>query len=165
MRRTAPIVIGCALILLLGVAEAIASDAGPPSPPNSKNTGPAVNGTILISGPVPGTFGTFAIRLVKGTLQSGAMVISTRVIHYGQGCTIDPAVIANRFLGGPSMTGGLLSQYFDDSAVLTEIFAELGLTIGVAQPIITDVNNAVCSPNNSTGALSLDVTIQFNVPK
>lgn len=165
LSRSASVVVGCALILLLGVAEAIAGAAGGP-PANSKNTGPAVSGTILIGAPGSSTQGLFAIRLAKGTLRSGAAVTSSRVNNYGVGCTTDPDILANRFLGGPATPGGLLSQYFDNPAVLTEIFQELGITIGSSlQPVVTDVENAVCSPANLGGTLSLDVTVQFVIPR
>src|SRR5262249_32825306 len=136
--------------------------------------------TILISYGGPSstevfTENTFAIRLKKGTLQSGAVVLSNLVqVQLSKGgCTTDPTVIARRFLGGPGTPGGLLKSYFDDPTVLIEIFSELGIAINLGQnpslplyqPIITDVANAVCSPVSSAGTLSLDVTIQFVIPQ
>jgi len=167
VKRSAPVLIGCALILLFGVADAIAGAAGGP-PPNSKSTGPAVSGTIIIGAPGSATQGLFSIRLTKGGLRSAAIVVSSRVNGYGVGCTTDPNILANRFLGGPGTPGGLLSQYFDNAAALTELFAELGIAISPnsnLQPVMTDVENAVCSPDSTGGTLSLDVTVQFVISR
>jgi len=165
VRNIVPVVVACALSVLLGAGEVIAGSAGGP-PANSKSTGPAVTGTILVSY----SLGTFGIRLTKGTLQSGAVVASTLVLHQF-GCSTNPAIIATRFLG-PSGSAGLLRSYFDNVGVVIEIFKELGITLVpdsfgnlVPEPVITDVNNAVCSPANSTGTASVDVTIQFALPR
>jgi len=166
MRNTVPVVIACALIVLLAASDVLAGSAGGP-PANSKSTGPAVSGTILVGYP---PLSIFAIKLTKGTLQSGAVVASPLVTHQF-GCSTDPAIIATRFLG-PSGSAGLLRSYFDSLSVVIEIFRELGITLVpdsfgnlVPEPVITDVHNAVCSPANSTGAASLDVTIQFATPR
>jgi hypothetical protein len=53
---------------------------------------------------------------------------------------------------------------------LIEIFHELGIAISLDrdplyQPVIVDVDDAVCSPADCTGTLSLDVKIKFAFPK
>lgn len=195
MRRSTPIVICCALILLFRVAEAIASGtAGAlpvPPPLGSKITGPTVKGTILIGGSRSDAPGMFAIRLTKGNLSSGAIVCSARV-HQSLGTLLDttPDHIAHLFLGGSMTPGGLLRPYFvglddcnepnssrlDNTSVLIEIFHELGIAISLDQdplyqPVIVDVDDAVCSPPPEdrspvcTGTLSLDVKIKFAFPK
>jgi hypothetical protein len=133
----------------------------------------------------------FAIRLTKGNLSSGAIVCSARV-HQSLGTLLDttPDHIARLFLGGSMTPGGLLSPYFvglddcndpssprlDNTSVLIEIFDELGITLSLDreplyQPVIVDVDNAVCSPPPDdrtavcTGTLSLDIKIKFAFPK
>ena len=193
MRRSTPMVICCALILLFGVPDAMASaTAGAlPAPPplGSKITGPTVKGTIIIGGSRSDAPDMFAIRLTKGNLSSGAIIGCSSRVRQSSGTLLDttPDHIVRLFLGGSMTPGGLLSPYFNSCGhteteppdmldTLIEIFHELGITLSLDrdplyQPVIVDVDDAVCSPPPEdrsavcTGTLSLDVKIKFAFPK
>ena len=132
-----------------------------PGPPGSdkKIVGPVVQATVVLD--VSGNFGAPAsIRLSKGTKHAGAVFPYNS--FFGLGCQLTKA-------DGTSLTDARFvgPLWWVPPATATELFSELGITIDSATmiPEITDIDNDVCSPNNTSGSLSFDAVIQFAVPR
>ncbi len=122
--------------------------------------GPAVSAVVVINTQNAGVTldaGQVAIRLQKGSGVSGAAYNIFEVINFpifNLGC--DVGATNTRFLNKR------LSAWVPPNT-LTGLFAELGIPISSASndPVITDINNVVCTPVAFGGTLSFDAVIQF----
>lgn len=177
MRRMAMLLALIALApLLMGGGPAPGTECT-----NCQSTGPAVSAVVVINTqnqagvfvgdppqlvpfivPSAGKPGDTAIRLHKGTLDSGAIfniydVIDPTTALFTLGC--DLTMTDTRFLNKK------LSLWVPP-AVLTNLFSQLGITVtSQYAPVITDIDNPVCTPDTTSGALSFQAVIQFEFVK
>lgn len=189
MRRTAIGLTMVVLMLLLNAHELMGGGSGNPPPPGKKITGPAVSAHIVIDPHNPGvtpTAGQASIRLQKGTLNSGAAfkVPNPDTFPLALGCVL--ILSEGNPLGQPAGTNltefrfvhtSEIERKLTDwipSLIITDLFAQLQITLdGTNVPVITDVDNAVCTTgpgipdpgdDSAEGILSFQAVIQFRVP-
>ncbi len=165
------------LLVLLATWPLLTAGGGinPGPPSNTKITGPAVSAVIVVDTHNAGVTATArhaSIRLTKGSLSSGSTFAipgdGTSGFPFYFGCQLSTAGTGLESLG-PSLTDvrflGPLENWIPDPP-LTDLFSQLGITIsGTNKPVITDINNDVCTPNNIGGVLSFNAVVQFQVPQ
>src|SRR3989442_7073801 len=166
MRRTATVLTVAVLTVALSASGVIGGGgAAPPPPSSTKVTGPAVSGTLVID-PHEVSLTTKAkqgsLRLQKGTLFAGAVFDAPATFPLTCGC--DLKLNDKRFLD-QKLTN------FVPSAIVDQLFKDLGFIVpfppGVT-PIITDINNATCTPEPENPAVAADpngnVTLHVPLP-
>ncbi len=161
------------LLVLLATWPLLTAGGGinPPPDSNTKITGPAVSAVIVVdphNTEVTTTARHASIRLTKGSLSSGSTFDIQGVFPFDFGCQLSTAGTPYTNLG-PSLTDvrflGWLGNWIPDPP-LNVLFSQLGITIsGTNKPVITDIDNDVCTPNNTGGVLSFNAVVQFQVPQ
>ena len=176
------------VLAVVALAPLLVGSGGNPGlkPNNAQSTGPAVSAVFVMDPyqPVIGpsqaftTTGQATIRVKKGTTVAGALFVIGLPLFLGCDMSFpnDPGRAIERFVNTP-IKNNKLSDWIPCD-VLTELFTnQLGILIGTGfTPIITDVDNVVCTPdpfptlgggppNPHTGILSFDAVIQFQFTK
>ena len=176
MRKTTFLFGSMMLVALAYVPAALAGGGFGGDPATGRISGPAVSVTMVVD-PTAGspTLGDSAIRLVKGTAQSGSLFHNREATTGGgwvKGCDgVNGASVPNatpnvieqtrvRFLGNRMRS-------YVAPGILGPLFAALGITTDEITniPVITDIDNAVCTRvEDSDGVkfmLSFTGVVQF----
>ena len=165
MRRFGMVLTVVTLMVLLTAPGAMGGGENPgPPPAGVKITGPAVSAVVVMQFSA-GFAARASIRAQKGTSFSGVVFNTART--YGLGC--DLSQTADRFLyvqpgpnNNPVGVNNLLSDWVPGPD-LTDLLNGLGLG-GAGTPVITDLDNVVCTPSGTGGDFSFSAVIQFQVP-
>jgi len=155
--RKTTLLLGSAMLLALAHAPAALAGGGfGGDPATGKIGGPAVSATMVVD-PTFGspTLGRSAIRLQKGTAQSGSLFTNreaTTPPGWVMGCD------GVQGAASPGGTGNVMQltqlrfvnnrmRAYVPAGVLGALFAPLGITIDDIHrvPVITDIDNAVCT--------------------
>jgi hypothetical protein len=176
--RKTTFLFGSAMLLVLAYAPAALAGGGfGGDPATGKISGPAVSATMVVD-PTFGspTLGDSAIRLAKGTAQSGSLFVNREATTGGgwvmgcdgvQGAAV-PAVSANVLqLTQLRFVNNRMRAYVP-AGILARLFAPLGITIDDVHklPVITDVDSPICTMVVDTDGttkymLSFTAVIQF----
>ena len=175
------------VLLLLATWPLLTAGGGnnPPTDTPTKITGPAISAVAVVdthNQQCDTTSGFCArhasLRLQKGTTSSGTVFSIPDTVAFNFGCqlVITAAMGFDQSLTGSSLTDlrflGKLTRWVPQ-ATINQLFSALGITVtpGTFDPVITDINNDVCTPSSSSpppldapGVLSFTATIQFQVP-
>jgi hypothetical protein len=159
------------LTTLLIMPQVVFASGGnnPPPSGNVKLISPRLAATIVVDphNPIDTTNGWATVRInLKSQYSAVVFQMPNSGFNLSMGCLlVDPSdgvdLTEKRFLNTP------LSSWMPAQAVI-DLLAGVGITgepapVGFG-PMITSVDNAVCTPDNSMGTLSFDAIIEFLVP-
>ncbi len=175
MKRVLP------LLTVVALTPLIMGGGGPSPGPQigTKITGPAISAVIVMDPHQDGVTTTAkqaTIWLQKGSQSTGAAFHIPSTFTLSRGC--DLSLTAARFINSPGHDVKLVDWI--PQAIINNLFAQLGVPISpgsfptsppanLGVPVITDVNNAVCTPDpfNSSapgpGFLSLQAVVQLEI--
>jgi len=172
MRRAATILALVTSVLLVNASE-VRAGAAANFPPAGKISGPAVSATIVIDPTVGSdTKAQTTIRLTKGTTNSGTLFTHKEAGGWVLGCDGTLGASPNTLgydvntLTSVRFRNVLLRTWVPVADVLDPLFGP-PLALGQAindttfDPIITDVDNPVCTPAGTGFILSFTAVIQF----
>lgn len=174
MRRAIAVVALAGLAVLLHATDVRAGAGQAGDPAAGKISGPAVSATVVINPTFnSGNIGETSIRLQKGTLFSAALFIHEEAadaapVGWVLGCDFkngakSPAATADVVTLTDLRFVNNRIRSWVPGAVMTALFGQLGVLFdGLHRiPVITDVDNPVCTPVGTDFFLSFTAVIQF----
>jgi len=168
------------MLLVLAAAWPLLTAGGGMTPPPPGSVTRLVNPHVIASVVIdthdelnyPGrpTDGYASLRVQKGNQTAGS-TFNFGFTNFSLGCQL--STVGTPFdTQGPSLTDVRFKGrlWWVPWAVQQDLFSALGVDIGpegapLMTPEITDIGNAVCTPNTTAGVLSFDAVIQFRVPR